>query len=158
MKAMMATLAALSLAVPTAANAKDARVEAALNKQKIKYEVDKDGDYRVVYDEKGDRTQLVLIYSNTESFGDLKVREIVSVAADSKTPLPREVISALLNENATVKFGAWRVLSDDTGDMVLFAVHLPADASAKQLQSALELVSTAADEKEKELTDGADEY
>jgi hypothetical protein len=45
----------------------DQRVEKALKKLGLKYTVDKDGDFKLIFTTQGDRTQVVFINSGTET-------------------------------------------------------------------------------------------
>jgi hypothetical protein len=56
-----------------------------LDKLGYTYEVDEDGDYRMVFDVEGDRTQMVYVRSAVEDFGSHNIREIWSPAYSAKT-------------------------------------------------------------------------
>lgn len=47
------------------------------------YEIDEDGDYKLVFDAGEDRTQLVFVRSSVEEFGSHKIREIWSPGYNS---------------------------------------------------------------------------
>ena len=75
----------------------DARVERLLKEVAAEYTVDEDGDFRLVYDIGGGRSQLVWIPSGTSDFGSLEIRQIWSIAhraqgataGRSRQPAPR---------------------------------------------------------------------
>ena len=75
-------LAGLALGIPTSAAAEDQSVTARLKAQGIKeYEVDADGDYKVTYNySKEGRSQLVFVAGNTQTAGDLTIRDVFSPA------------------------------------------------------------------------------
>lgn len=134
------------------APAADARVERLLKEVAAEYTVDEDGDFRLVYDIGGGRSQLVWIPSGTADFGALEIRQIWSIAHRSKGPLPAELANRLLDRNGAVILGAW--LTEPAGDElgVIFAVQVAAEADALSLRSAIHAVATTADAMEEELT------
>ena len=141
---------------PPAATA-DARVERLLGQADVQYTVDGDGDFRLVYDLGGGRSQLVWIPSVTSDFGGLEIRQIWSIAHRSKGPLPAELANRLLDRNGAVILGAW--LTEPAGDElgVIFAVQVAAESDVLTLRSAIHAVATTADAMERELT-GQDDF
>jgi hypothetical protein len=70
----------LALAAP-GARAADPAIEALLKAAEIPFEVDKDGDYKIVYDwSKDKRSQLVYISGTTEEIAGMRLYEIFSPA------------------------------------------------------------------------------
>ena len=130
----------------------DARVERLLKEVAAEYTVDEDGDFRLVYDIGGGRSQLVWIPSGTSSFGALEIRQVWSIAHRSQGPLPVDLANRLLDRNGAVILGAW--LTEPAGDElgVIFAVQVAAEADALSLRSAIHAVATTADAMENELT------
>lgn len=125
-----------------------------LDSLEYKYEVDEDGDYRLVFELDNDRTQLVYVRSNVESYGTHNVREIWSPGYKSPSPdFPASVANRLLDDSNASKLGAWVKQQD----LAVFVVKIDADATAKQLSDAIDAASASADEIELELTK-ADEY
>jgi len=139
--------------VPTA----DARVERLLKEVAAEYTVDEDGDFRLVYDIGGGRSQLVWIPSGTSNFGALEIRQVWSIAHRSPGPLLAELANRLLDRNGAVILGAW--LTEPSGDElgVIFAVQVAAETDVLALRSAIHAVATTADAMEKELT-GKDDF
>lgn len=137
---------------PAPAPTADARVERLLKEVAAEYTVDEDGDFRLVYDIGGGRSQLVWIPSGTSEFGALEIRQIWSIAHRSKGPLPADLANRLLDRNGAVILGAW--LTEPAGDElgVIFAVQVAAETDALSLRSAIHAVATTADAMEKELT------
>ena len=137
---------------PTPAPTADARVERLLKDVAAEYTVDEDGDFRLVYDIGGGRSQLVWIPSGTSEFGALEIRQIWSIAHRSKGPLPADLANRLLDRNGAVILGAW--LTEPAGDElgVIFAVQVAAETDALSLRSAIHAVATTADAMEEELT------
>jgi len=138
----------------------DARVRVLLDQLGYKYELTVDGDFKLIPIKTEDgRSQLVYVNSNTQQYGTLEIREVVSPAYLSSGPLSSAVANRLLRENSEVKFGAWRVELHNNGQkyLALFAVQIAANADAETLRLAIKSVLLVADRMEKELT-GTDDY
>ncbi len=153
----LAGAAAASTATPApAAQAPkaDPAVGRHLDKLGFKYEVDEDGDYRMVFELADDRSQLVYVRSAVEDFGQHHVREIWSpgfqVEGDTFTAA---VANRLLEASNTAKLGGW-VKQNKTA---MFVVKIDADASPEALSDAIDAASRSADAIELELT-GKDDY
>ncbi|RMH94801.1 hypothetical protein EBB59_00445 [Lysobacter pythonis] len=141
---------------PAAKPAPDAHVAAQLKALDYKYEVDEDGDFRLVFDvdSESKRNQLVFIRSAVETYGELKIREIWSPGyAGSGEQLPQAVANRLLEASMANKLGGW----GKQGNNAVFIIRLPADADQEALDTALTAAIHSADEMEAELTPGKDE-
>ena len=145
-----------ALAVSTAAaGVADNAVKAQLDAKGIKYQIDKDGDFRIVYQLDGGRTQVAWVRSTTSSYGSLKIREIWSPGYRSDgNDFPARIANDLLARNHLVKLGAWETQKN----VAMFVVKIPADASADQLVDAVAVAVDSADEVEKEITGSKDEF
>ena len=74
--------AGLVLATAAPAAAKDASVEKRLDARGTKYEIDDDGDYKIVISwEKESRSQIVFVSGKTEEVAGLVIREVFAPAA-----------------------------------------------------------------------------
>lgn len=133
----------------------DERAKQLLDEAGLKYTVDKDGDFRLLYEFEDGRTHLVFVNSRTSTYRTMEVREVWAVACQSDR-LPENVLRRLLEQNSELKIGAWTVVSGKEKQLAVFVVQLAADTDAKSLVTALQAVSTTADEMEEELT-GEDE-
>lgn len=145
---------------PGMRKAGDARVRAQLEQIGYKYELTAHGDFRLLpIKTEGGRSQLVYVNSNTQFYGSLEIREVMSPAYLSNGPLSAAVANKLLRENDQVKFGAWRVQPQENGQkyLALFAVQINAASDAETLRLAIKSVLLVADRMEKELT-GTDDY
>ena len=135
----------------------DPQVRRQLEELKYEFEVDEDGDYKLVFDVAGStekRSQLVYVRSPVESYGTLRVREIWSPGYKSKDKdFPAPVANRLLTATQDNKAGAWA----KQGEYAVFVVRLPANAPAKELDDAIDLAITSADQMEAELTPGKDD-
>lgn len=157
MRATTLLIAALGLAIASTASAgtADPVIKKQLDSLKLKYEVDSDGDYKIVMDMGEGRTQLAFIRSNTETYGSNQVREIWSPGYKSSTDvLPERVANRLLEYSNTVKLGGWVKQKSHA----VFVVKISTSASADALKDALEAAVTSADEIEQEFTGKQDEF
>lgn len=140
-----------------AKEAPDPRVRAQLDELKYEYEVDEDGDYKLVFNMGGStdkRSQLVYVRSPIESYGVLSVREIWSPGFKSSSKeFPAGVANRLLAANHQNKLGSWA----KQDEYAVFVIRIPADATTKQLDAAIDAAVTSADEIEAELTPGKDD-
>ncbi|MFI8570811.1 MULTISPECIES: hypothetical protein [Stenotrophomonas] len=149
--------AALLLAVTaTGAHAADAdkAVGRALDTLKYTYEVDEDGDYKMVFDMDDGRSQLAFVRSTVEEFGKHRIREIWSPAYNSPgKQFPAAVANRLLEDSQDAKMGAW-VKQDQ---LAMFVVKVDANATPEALSDAIDAAVRTADAMELELTE-QDEY
>jgi hypothetical protein len=150
---LLAAIACLLCFAAPPAPAGDASVEARLDARGIKYEIDADGDYKVVVSyEKEQRTQLVFVSGATESIKGLTVREVFSPAGKVNEDAIAGKALALLTESRTKKIGAWEI----AGDVLYYVIKLPDSADAAQLDAAIDIVAEIADDKEIELSGDKD--
>lgn len=143
---------------PTAKVEGDPAVSEQLDQLGYKYDVDSEGDYRLTFgvdeDEDG-RSQLVFVRSPVETYGAHKVREVWSPGYLSDADeFPAKVANRLLAATQDSKLGAWA----KQGRYAVFVVKLSANATASELDDAVEAALRSADEMEAELTPGKDEF
>ena len=113
------------------------------------YEVDEDGDYKLLFDTEDDRSQLLYVRSFVTDYDGQKIREIWSPGYQSPTSnFPAGVANRLLESSHLAKLGAWV----KQGDTAMFVVKIPADASAVVLSHAIDAAYVTADAMEFELT------
>jgi hypothetical protein len=158
MKTVFAAIAMTTIFLGSSAFAAatpDNVVKAQLDSKGLTYEVDKDGDFKVLYKMGGGRTQLAWVRSVAYSYGSLKVREIWSPGYKSESDdFPALIANTMLDKNHEVKLGAWEA----QGHVAVFVVKIAADANAEQLVDGIEAAVNSADELEKEITGDKDEY
>lgn len=148
-------LAGVTLAAATPAAAQDKGLEAKLNAQGIKYEIDEDGDYKlgVSWSNEG-RSQLVFVSGRTETVGGITVREVFSPAAIVKQhDVDGAKALALLEASGQTKLGSWEI----RGGVLYYVAKVFDDITAKELDTVINIVSESADDKEIELTSGKDD-
>lgn len=145
----------MTMAAQAAPEDADVGIKKQLDRSKVRYEIDEDGDFKVTYETSDGRTQLAFVRSTTFDYGTLKVREVISAGYRSDSDLfPQDVANRMLEHNNEAKLGAWT----KQGRMAVFTSKIPADASDKELVDAIEITVTLADELEKEFTGDKDEF
>ena len=153
---MKTLLAALLMATAFGAQAAtpDPAVAKALDALGYPYEVDEDGDYKMVFDVEEGRTQLVFVRSAVEDYGSHRIREVWSPGYNAPTAeFSAEVANRLLEDAQNAKLGGWVKQQK----LAMFVVKIDADAAGPALADAIEAATHTADEMEQELT-GQDEY
>jgi hypothetical protein len=125
-----------------------------LDQKQIKYEVDKDKDYKIVFDFTDEkRTQIVYLSGTTEELEGLRIRTIFAPAVQLKKNNIDGQLRALLEQNAKSKIGNWEI----AGDVLYFTVELVEPVSADQLAAMLNFAASVADDKEIEVSGKKDE-
>lgn len=136
-------------AAPVLATDADPVVKAQLESKGTPFTIDEDGDFQITVRISEDRTQLVWVRSAVEETGEMRVREIWSPGYQSEgASFPAAIANDLLERSNMLKVGSW-VKQDQVAMLV---TKIPADASASQLDEAIDLTASAADEVELELT------
>lgn len=137
----------------------DARIRERLEQTDLKFEIDGDGDFKLLFEYDDGRSQIVFINSQTETYEDLEIREIWAVGyvpdkEDGK--VPSDVSANLIRANSQIKMGAWQVQKLGGKEVGVFRATISADADKETILDTLRLVGISADEKEAELL-GSDE-
>jgi len=116
----------------------------------LKYQIDSDGDFKLLFGLEDNRSQWIYINSNTERFHGLEIREVWSFAIDiSGLPDPGLMLY-LLKNNRELKFGSWRMSEKSGGGyFVIFAAQTSAESDADMLYAVMEMVMSVADGLEK---------
>jgi hypothetical protein len=151
MKSLSVLFALACLALPLSASAAepDAVVEAQLRKMGTPYEIDSDGDFKIVVRVSEDRTQLVWVRSVVEETEHLRIREIWSPGYHTdQRNFPAAIANDLLARSNLLKLGSW-VKQEGTAMLV---VKIDAAASAEELDEAIDLAAISADAVELDLT------
>jgi hypothetical protein len=153
LSALALTGLALVSSVPAAAQ--DRSVATRLDKEGLKYEVDKDGDYKLLFDytEEG-RTQIVFVSGATQTVSGMTIREIFAPAArieEDKVTGSKALV--LLEDSSTNKVGSWEI----RGNVLYFVIKVPESLTSTELATLAKIAAESADNKEIELTGGGDE-
>lgn len=127
----------------------DLRLTAALDAASMAYSVLDSGDLQVRVRLADERTQTVILRSQTHAYRSEEWREVYSIAHRfaENTPLPPELARRLLAANDTLVMGAWSVANEQ----VTLIVRLPARSSPLRLVEAIDFVADVADGLEHEL-------
>lgn len=151
------TATAQTTEAPKAKPKVDARAETALKKTGYKYSVTELGNFRISFALDDNRSQLVVVSSTTQKFGEMETRRIGSTVMLTKEMPSADVLAKLLMDNVPQKSGAFELTKTDNGYKVTYAAKIDANAPPAVLKETLRIVMLSADNKEKELT-GKDEY
>ncbi len=147
--ALSATLLLAAYPIEAAGGSADVKVKAQLDQKKTPYKIDEDGDFRITVRLQSGRTQLVWVRSAVESAGTFSVREIWSPGYKSpQADFSATIANLLLSKSDRLKMGSW-VKQEN---MAMLVVKIPANATADQLDDAVDYAATVADEMESELT------
>jgi hypothetical protein len=154
MLGLCAALGLGSLALSPAANAEDVLVKRRLDQAGMKYEVDKDGDYKVTISfGREKRTQMVFVSGTTETLGGMTIRRIFSPAAIIATDgITGSKALELLRESRTNKLGSWEI----EGANLYLVVKLPDTLTTAQLQAVMMATASLADDMEIKLSGDRD--
>ena len=148
-------LACLLLAAAGAANAgnPDTAVGKKLDAQGLKYEVDEDGDYKLLFETDDGRSQIVWVRSPVETLGGMRIREVMSIGgklgkAQEAGDLGAQaaLTTGAMLKSSDQKLGGW-VLKPSGDDSVFYYVaQIPADLDAGDLGVVARVVAKSADE------------
>ena len=152
---LLPAILAVAVSATAIAATPDASVKRNLEAKGTPFTIDSDGDYKITVSFKDEgRTQLVFVRSVVETYGKHRVREIWSYGyrgdKDQFSPL---IANRLLEASNRMILGSW-VKQEKSA---VFVVKISAEASADELDAAIDAAATAADEMEKELDDGGDD-
>ena len=117
-----------------------------LDEEGLKYKITKIGNFSLVFEEKNDRSQMVIIDSECEKFGGKEICEVWSTCY--KGDLSPAIMRWMLRKNASLKLGALEC--NQEADRARFSIKVTMPVSANFLRNVCEIVSRQADEMEKE--------
>jgi hypothetical protein len=152
----LATCCALGLMAPLPTQAEDNSVKRRLDSAGQKYEVDKDGDFKITYTFSEDKRSQIVFVSGApyDVAGGLQVRNIFAPVAKVKDDNIAGKALSLLADNNGYKIGAYEV----EGDIVMLSLKIPDSATPAQLVKAVQIAAGVADEKEKSFSGARDTY
>lgn len=131
----------------------DPRVKRMLDALELKYSIDGDGDFKVIFEFNDGRSQLAYINSDTQSINDFEIRELWSVAYVSEGYLDIDTANTLLMKNHEMKIGSWRLMNAGNNTyLVTFCIQIAANCDPKSFAQSLSLVLRVADAMEERLT------
>lgn len=135
----------------------DQRIKKLLDQTDMKYTIDKDGDFRFLFELPNNRVQVVFINSKTEKYSGFEIREIWSAGYQSDTQFSPAIANRLLVNNFETKLGAWQTTRLNNKNVAVFTAKVDAVMTVQQLEVVLTAVRRIADEMEKEIT-GRDDF
>ena len=131
----------------------DPGVASRLEARGTPFSVDDDGDYRILVELEGQRSQIVWVRSVVNETDYQRVREIWTYGMRSEERrIPVHVANRLLTENFELVVGAW---ARDAGNAIL-VLKIDADADADTLDEAIDLAASIGDRMEQRLVVGDD--
>jgi hypothetical protein len=133
----------------------DNRIKTKLDALGIKYSITEQGAFKVIFEMGKNRTQLVVIKSNTHEYGGMEIREISSVAAGCqiRSEFSQENLFYLLEKNETYKLGAWQIHGGSAPFLLEYSLRISANAAQSVLDDLIRLAAKVADDMEQALTD-----
>lgn len=144
------------LLFPMALLAQNPQIKRILDQAKLKYAVDKDGDFKMTFDVGEGRSQLVFVMSKMEKLGDEPIVEIWSPAYKS-TDISRETLLLVAADGTRRKVGGWEVHAAGDYIYAVFKAKVPLSSLTPTfVQAVCAGVASVADEVEKK-TLGSDD-
>lgn len=159
----------VAMLLPLASQAQDSRLTSFMNRAEsqisgysgdgwnvtnLNYEVDEDGDYKLVVKFSDGRTQLVFLISKTYETGGTEVREIWAPVHLDASELSSGDLTGLMSESNGFILGSYEILSESS---VILNCKVPVGLDDQTLVETIVMTAVRADEKEKELNGGTDE-
>lgn len=152
------TMAALVTAAAQAQTKGAADISQQLDRLGLKHTLTKSGNYSIVYDLDGGRSQTAYIMGKTQKVGDTEIRELWSRAGTMDSLPTEEEMQTLLEESGTAAMGFWSIEESDSGGYTIyFSVKVPVYLNDSDLAALLEYTASTADQKEEELFNADDE-
>ena len=146
---------AAALMTPLATQAEDSSLKRRLDSFGQKYEIDKDGDFKITMNFTDDkRSQIVWISGAAYDVGGVQVRNIFAPVAKVEEDGVAEKAVDLLRLNNTYKIGAYEI----EGKYLMLSMKIPEDSSGEQLHKAALLAANLADNKEIEFSGKRDTF
>ena len=145
-------LAACSLQA-AAGNAADASIGKKLDAQQLKYDVDGDGDYKLLFEAKDGRSQIVWVRSQVETLGGMRIREVLSIGGKLSKVKGTEDIAAqavltsgAMLKSSSQKLGGWVLKPDGEDSVFYYVAQVPADLNSDDHDTVARMVAKSADE------------
>jgi hypothetical protein len=161
MRNIILALLSIVLAAPVFAQvgvtkAGDARIRKALEEKGYKYKVTDAGNFNCTFNVDDNRTHLVFINSNTQSYRGMELREVWAIGLKATGGFSAQIANELLQDTERRKMGAWKVIKEDNTHYAVFFVVIDANVDAETLVSAIKIVIDVADEIEAKITKADD--
>ena len=129
----------------------DKRLIKEMDKTGLKYDIDKDGDVKLILKFSNDkRSQIIYVRSATSEFHGLEIRKVMSPGYKIKKRIPHRILERMLQQNMKTKIGAWSLLGNNKTSLGMFVAQISAEADSDVIKKVIEAVAVTADEFEKE--------
>lgn len=130
------------------AHVADPGVAVGLDAKGTPYQVDKDGDYRILVNLADERSQVVWVRSVVHATDTQRIREIWTYGLRSdERRIPAHIANRLLSANMDLVVGAWA----RQGGSAVLVIKIAADADADTLDEAIDLAASIGDRMEQRL-------
>ena len=151
----LGTCTAAALMAPLPTQAEDSSIKRRLEGVGQKYEIDKDGDFKITLSFTDDkRTQIVFVEGASYDVAGVQVRNIFAPVAKVDEDGVAGKAVELLKANNGYKIGAYEI----EGNFLMLSLKIPEAATGEQLQKAIRLAASMADNKEIELSGARDTF
>lgn len=128
-----------------------------LDQSGIPYEINEQGNFKIVRKFENERTQLVLIYGRVWDYQGIKIRELWAPAFRLGGDLPADLANRLLQMSQVAKIGGWQVIEVGQDRLVTYAIKVVDRMTVDELRKWIDYVASYADATELEVT-GKDDY
>lgn len=126
----------------------DERVRKALDQENWNYEVDGDGDFKMVVSFSGmDRTQLVYVISKTYNVRDMEIREVWSPVYKTEGEVSDDVARWAATRSWDLKLGSLAMSPNGT---IYLVTKLDSNAPPEMLSDVIRVAASSADDLEQE--------
>ena len=134
------------------------KIKRILDRAQLKYQVDKDGDFKMVFGLENERSQLVYVMSSTEEFAGEPIVEIWSPAYGGGE-ISQETLVRLAMDGHKRKVGGWQLATGSETIYAVFKAKVPLSALTPEFMRAVCAgVASTADEMEQALMGGSDDF
>ena len=152
---LLGTIMAAAVMSPLPTQAEDSSIRRRLDGIGQKYEIDKDGDFKITLSFTEDkRTQIVFVQGEPYEVAGVQVRNIFAPVAKVDEDGVAGMAVELLKANNGYKIGAYEI----EGNFLMLSLKIPESATGDQLQKAIRLAASVADNKEIELSGKRDTF
>ncbi len=137
----------------------DPFIHGQLNRLHVDYTIDEAADFLVKVHLENERSQLVIIRSEVNTYRDAEVREIYSLARSFHKTLPESFIQKLLEDSYISRYtGSWAAAKKDDIVTLIYLAKIPAHVSDEYLLAVIMETAYACDGMEEYLGSKEDRY
>lgn len=134
------------------------KIKRILDQAQLKYQVDKDGDFKMTFGLENERSQLVYVMSGTEEFSGEPIVEIWSPAYKG-AEISQETLVQLAVDGQKRKIGGWQLTTGSETIYAVFKAKVPLAALTPEFMRAVcGGVASVADEMEQAVMHGSDDF